>query len=91
MEKLEKIEKSEKLETVMDRGMDRAAAFVGRTHAKCTQMIRNIRNDEVGASELVVLVALIVIILAVVVIFRNQLSTIVKTAGSKVVKWINAN
>ena len=32
------------------------------------------------------LVALIVIILAVVVIFRNQLSTIVKTAGSKVVK-----
>lgn len=31
------------------------------------------------------------IILAVVVIFRNQLSTIVKTAGSKVVKWINAN
>lgn len=49
------------------------------------------RNDEVGAGELVVLVALIVIILAVVVIFRNQLSTIVKTAGSKVVKWINAN
>lgn len=40
---------------------------------------------------ILLLVALIAIILAVVVIFRNQLSTIVKTAGSKVVKWINAN
>ena len=40
---------------------------------------------------ILLLVALIVIILAVVFIFRNKLSTIVKTAGSKVVKWINAN
>ena len=40
---------------------------------------------------ILLLAALIAIILAVVVIFRNQLSTIVKTAGSKVVKWINAN
>lgn len=52
-------------------------------------MCKLARGWQMGA--ILLLVALIVIILAVVVIFRNQLSTIVKTAGSKVVKWINAN
>ena len=40
---------------------------------------------------ILLLAALIAIILAVVVIFRNQLSKIETTPGSKVVKWINAN
>lgn len=40
---------------------------------------------------MVLLALSLAFVFAVVVIFRNQLSTIVKTAGSKVVKRINAS
>ena len=48
-------------------------------------------TEERGASELVVLVGLIVITLAVIIIFRGQLTNIINAVGTKVMNWINAN
>lgn len=47
--------------------------------------------DEKGASELVVIVGLIVVTLALVVVFRGQLTNIINSVGAKVTNWINAN
>ena len=46
------------------------------------------KNEEKGASEMVAVVALIVIILAVAIIFKDQLINIVNAVGNKVISWI---
>ena len=74
-----------------DKYMNKMVKVLNKGYNKVAGIFRNIKNEEIGASELVVLVALIVIVLAVIVIFKSQLTNIVNTAGSKVIKWINAN
>lgn len=49
------------------------------------------RKEETGASELITVIALIVIVLAVAIIFKNQLSNIIIQLSTKVSNWIASN
>ncbi len=71
--------------------MKNMVKMMNKGRQKLNTTMRNIYAEEMGASELVVLVALIVIVLVVVIIFRTQLSNIINAVGSKVINWINAN
>lgn len=50
---------------------------------------RGFGKEERGASELVTVVSLIVIVLAVALIFKDQLINIVNAVGAKVTSWIS--
>lgn len=71
--------------------MKKMVKMINKGRAKLGQTFNNIYREELGASELVVLVALIVIVLALIIIFRTQLANIINAVGSKVINWINAN
>jgi hypothetical protein len=66
------------MKNLMRKGMNKAAGWM-----------MELRKEERGASDLVAIVALIVIVLAVALIFKNQLINIVNVLGSKVVQWVN--
>ena len=61
------------------------------------KVVRNINgveplvcNDR-GASDLVTIIAIIVVVLAAAIIFRGVLSNIINSVGAKVINWINGN
>ena len=74
-----------------DKIMKKIVKMMNKGREKLSMTMNNIYREEMGASELVVLVALIVIVLAIVIIFRTQLTNIVNAVGTKVINWINAN
>lgn len=74
-----------------DKIMKKMVKMMNKGREKLSMTMNNIYREEMGASELVVLVALIVIVLAIVIIFRTQLTNIVNAVGTKVINWINAN
>lgn len=47
--------------------------------------------EERGASDLVTIIAIIVVIIAAALIFRGVLANIINTVGAKVINWINGN
>lgn len=47
--------------------------------------------EERGASDLVTIIAIIVVIIAAALIFRGVLTNIINTVGAKVINWINGN
>lgn len=51
-------------------------------------MMRNLKEER-GSSELITVVALIVVVLAAALIFRTQLMNIVTQIGAKVTSWIS--
>lgn len=61
------------------------------------KLVNRIKNvianlaEEKGGSELITVIALIVIVLVVAVVFKNQLIGIAGTVGSKVRLWITNN
>ena len=69
---------------VREKIMDMAAKMT----LKAMTAWENFKNEEKGASEMVAVVALIVIILAVAIIFKDQLINIVNSVGKKVIAWI---
>ena len=58
---------------------------------KICEVACGVQSEERGASDLVTVVVLIVIVLAVAVVFRKQLTNIIKAIGSKVTRWIASN
>lgn len=48
-------------------------------------------HEEKGAADIVAIMVVIVILLAVAVIFKEQLSTLVETVFSKANDWVEAN
>ena len=74
-----------------DKIMKKMVKMMNKGREKLSATMNNIYREEMGASELVVLVALIVIVLAIIIIFRTQLANIVTAVGAKVINWINAN
>lgn len=71
--------------------MDKIFKMFSKGCMKAEKAVDRIVNEERGASELVVLVGLIVITLAVIIVFRGQLMNIITAIGTKVMNWINAN
>ncbi len=69
---------------IREKVMDEAAKKV----VEAMRLWEEFKNEEKGASEMVAVVALIVIILAVAIIFKNQLINIVNAVGNKVISWI---
>ena len=59
-----------------------------RTRGK--QLVQDFREEERGASDIVAIIAIIVIVLAVAVIFREQITSVVKSAFKNVTDWINS-
>lgn len=57
-----------------------------QTKRKC--FMNNLREEERGASDIVAIIAIIVIVLAVAVIFRKELGNLVTEAFSKVSTWL---
>ena len=57
---------------------------------KVNEIKSQVSNDK-GASDMVAIIAIIVIVLAVAIIFRGVLTNIVNSVGSKVISWINSN
>ncbi|MBQ8317626.1 MAG: hypothetical protein IJX85_04750 [Lachnospiraceae bacterium] len=74
-----------------EKTMNKMVKMMNKGREKLSATFDNICREEIGASELVVLVALIVIVLAIIIIFRTQLANIVTAVGAKVINWINAN
>lgn len=56
---------------------------------KVTRGMRRVSEDNRGASDLITIVGLIVVVLAVILIFKGQLTNIVNQLGGKVTDWIN--
>lgn len=50
--------------------------------------IKNLKEEERGASDIVAIIAVIVIVLAVAVVFRDQLKSLVENAFEKVSGWL---
>lgn len=48
-------------------------------------------HEEKGASDIVAIMVVIVILLAVAVIFKEQLSTLVESVFGKATDWVNEN
>ncbi len=71
--------------------MNKFLKLLGMGYTKAVMSIEGFGREERGASELVVLVGLIVIVLAVIIIFKGQLTNIVNAVGAKVINWINSN
>ena len=71
--------------------MNRLNKMLAKGYMKINNAVRDVVDEERGASDLVVLVGLIVITLAVIIIFRGQLTNIINAVGAKVMGWINAN
>lgn len=71
--------------------MNKIFRMLNKGYMKVGKAVNGFAKEERGASELVVLVGLIVITLAVIIIFRGQLINIVNAVGTKVMNWINAN
>lgn len=71
--------------------MNKLFNMISNVGYKVGNKVKRAVREERGASELVVLVGLIVITLAVIIIFRGQLTNIIKAVGTKVIDWINAN
>ncbi len=57
-----------------------------RTKGQC--FVQKIKEEERGASDIVAIIAIIVIVLAVAVIFRKQLEDVVTSAFKNVTDWI---
>lgn len=58
------------------------------TCAKGKSFFAKMRSEERGASDMVAVIAIIVIVLAVAVIFRQQLTAVVEAAFGNVTEWI---
>lgn len=71
--------------------MNRLNKMLAKGYVKLRGGFDDVVSEERGASDLVVLVGLIVITLAVIIIFRGQLTNIINAVGAKVMGWINAN
>ena len=71
--------------------MNKITKIFGKGYMKACKAVNDFTSEERGASELVVLVGLIVITLAVIIVFRGQLTNIINAVGTKVMNWINAN
>jgi len=59
--------------------------------ATCTRgriFLNKLKNEERGASDMVAVIAIIVIVLAVAVVFRKQLTEVVTKAFENVTSWI---
>lgn len=74
-----------------NRIMNKVYKMMNKGYMKVEKAVNGFANEERGASELVVLVGLIVITLALIIIFRSQLTNIINAVGTKVMNWINAN
>lgn len=58
---------------------------------KGKRLIQNMKEEERGASDIVAIIAIIVIVLAVAVVFKDQITEVVKKAFTKVSGWIDSN
>lgn len=58
------------------------------TRARGTCFLRHLKSEERGASDIVAIIAIIVIVLAVAVIFREKLTDVVTKAFDNVTTWI---
>lgn len=65
--------------------------FVGKVGRKARNMWAHAIKEERGASELITVITLIVIVLVVAIAFKGQLLNIISTIGNKVVSWISTN
>ena len=72
------------MKTMKEKLMDNAA----KAMLKVMTAWDDFKNEERGASEMVAVVVLIVIILAVAIVFKDQLINIVNSVGRKVLAWI---
>lgn len=59
-----------------------------RGKAAVTSKVRNFMSEERGASDIVAVIALIVIILAVAIVFKNQLENVVTDVFKSVTSFI---
>lgn len=69
----------------MSKTMENLCITIG---AKGKSFFSKIRSEERGASDMVAVIAIIVIVLAVAVIFKDQLIGVVNAAFSNVTTWI---
>lgn len=65
------------------------AGYIRRKIA-CMEALRNFGKEEKGASDIVAILLVIVILIAVAAIFREQLKLAVETAFSKLMEFLGA-
>ncbi len=58
---------------------------------KAKQNLQAIQNEEIGSSEMVAIIVLIVIVLAVAVIFKDQIISAVNTVMTKLNTFISGS
>lgn len=62
-----------------------------RTKAKLQQGLKNMLTDETGAADIVAILVIIVIVLGVAVVFKEQLMKLVETVFKNATKWVESN
>ena len=62
-----------------------------RTKAKLQQGLKNMFTDETGAADIVAILVIIVIVLGVAVVFKEQLMKLVETVFNNATKWVESN
>ena len=61
------------------------------TMAGAAAKAEEIRDDNRGASDLVAVVVIIIVILGVAVVFRQTLANAIAAIGNRLTDWINSN
>lgn len=69
---------------------DAIERMIGKVVRKINGVEPLVCNDK-GASDLVTIIAIIVVVLAAAIIFRGVLTNIINSVGAKVINWINGN
>ena len=69
---------------------DAIKRMIGKVVRKINGVEPLVCNDK-GASDLVTIIAIIVVVLAAAIIFRGVLTNIINSVGAKVINWINSN
>lgn len=59
-----------------------------RTKAKLQQGLKNMLTDETGAADIVAILVMIVIVLAVAAVFKEQLIMLVQKVFEKAMAWV---
>lgn len=70
---------------------NKIADTFGKIIAKVKNSVDGFVSDETGASDLVTALILIVIVIAVAAVFKDQLVKIVNAIGNKVMTWISSH
>jgi len=78
----------EKIRNFFKRTWNKAQDKAAEVAVKAENTLIELKEEEKGASDMVTIIVIIVVVLGLAVIFRNQLMRMFQAIGDKVCEWI---